>query len=85
MLLTLPIQFHLCRYRCRIFIRGLNAGSLILLNLISFGHDSANNSYSLGGVVLNRVYDVCDLRVRITSDFKPSLHYKGFPKVLSFA
>ena len=42
--------------------------------IISFGHDSANNSYSLGGVLLNRVYDICDLGVHITSDFKSSLH-----------
>ena len=40
-------------------------------SVISFGHNSANNSYSLGGVLLNRVYD---LGVHITSDFKSSLH-----------
>ena len=43
-------------------------------NVISFGHNSASNSYSLGGVLLNRVFDICDLGVHITSDFKPSLH-----------
>ena len=42
-------------------------------SVISFGHNSANNSYSLGGVLLNRVYDICDLGVHITSDFKSSL------------
>jgi len=43
-------------------------------SVISFGHNSANNSYSLGDVLLNRVFDICDLGVHITSDFKPSLH-----------
>ena len=43
-------------------------------SVISFGHNSASNSYSLGGVLLNRVFDICDLGVHITSDFKPSLH-----------
>ena len=37
----------------------------------SFGH---NNPYFLGSVLLNRVFDICDLGVYITSDFKPSLH-----------
>ena len=41
-------------------------------SVISFGHTSANNSYSLSGVLLNRVYDICDLGVHITSDFKSS-------------
>ena len=43
-------------------------------SVISFGHNSASNSYSLGGVLLNRVFDICDLGVHITSDFKPSFH-----------
>ena len=43
-------------------------------SVISFGHNSARNSYSLDGVLLNRVFDICDLGVHITSDFKPSLH-----------
>ena len=43
-------------------------------SVISFGNNSASNSYSLGGVLLNRVFDICDLGVHITSDFKPSLH-----------
>ena len=43
-------------------------------SVISFGHNSASNSYSLGGVLLNRVFYICDLGVHITSDFKPSLH-----------
>ena len=42
-------------------------------SVISFGHNSASNTYSLGGVLLNWVFDICDLGV-ITSDFKPSLH-----------
>ena len=41
-------------------------------SVTSFGHTSANNSYSLSGVLLNRVYDICDLGVHITSDFKSS-------------
>ena len=41
---------------------------------VSMRHNSANNSYSLGGVLLNRGFDICDLGVHITSDFKPSLH-----------
>ena len=56
-------------------------------SVISFGYNSANNSYSLGGVLLNRVYDICDLGVHITSDFKSSLHCasiaaKAFQSVL---
>ena len=43
-------------------------------SVISFGHNSASHSYSLGGVLLNRVFDIRDLGVHITSDFKPSLH-----------
>ena len=43
-------------------------------SVISFGHNSASNSYSLGGVLLNRVFDICDLGVHIAPDFKPSLH-----------
>ena len=43
-------------------------------SVISFGHNSASNSYSLGGVLLNTVFDICDLGVHITSDYKPSLH-----------
>ena len=43
-------------------------------SVISFRHNSASNSYSLGGVLLKRVFDICDLGVHITSDFKPSLH-----------
>ena len=43
-------------------------------SVISFGHKSASNSYSLGGVLPNTVSDICDLVVHITSDFKPSLH-----------
>ena len=38
-------------------------------SVISFGHNSANNSYSLGGVLLNTVSDVCDLG----NEFKTSL------------
>ena len=43
-------------------------------SVLSFGHNSASNSYSLGGILLNRVFDICYLGVHITSDFKPSLH-----------
>ena len=43
-------------------------------SVISFGHNSASNFYSLGGVLLNTVFYICDLGVHITSDFKPSLH-----------
>ena len=56
---------HLCLCLCRAFQK---------CSVISFGHNSASNSYSLGGVLLNRVFDICDLGVHITSDFKPSLH-----------
>ena len=66
MLLTLLIHPHLCLCLCRAFQK---------CSVISFGHNSASNSYSLGGgVLLNRVFDICDLGVHITSDFKPSLH-----------
>ena len=73
MLLPLLIQFHHCPYHCRISVYGLKASSLICFSEICFGHNSANNSYSLGGVLLNRVYDNCDLGVHITSEFKSSL------------
>ena len=43
-------------------------------SVISFGHNSASNSYSLGGVLINTVFDISDLGVHIASDFKPSLH-----------
>ena len=32
-------------------------------SVISFGHNSANNSYFLGGVLLNRDKDIWDLGV----------------------
>ena len=76
---TLLIHPHLCLCLCRIFVCGLKRGSLINIDfqkcsVISFGHNSASNSYFLGGVLLNRVFDICDFGVHITSDFKPSLH-----------
>ena len=49
-------------------------------SVISFGHNSANNFYSLGGVLLSRVYHICDLGVPITSDFKSSLHCASIAK-----
>ena len=49
-------------------------------SVISFGHNSANNFYSLGGVLLSRVYHICDLGVHITSDFKSSLHCASIAK-----
>ena len=40
---------------------------------VSMRHNSASNSYSLGGVLLIG-FLICELGVHITSDFKPSLH-----------
>ena len=60
---------------------------LVKNSVILFEHNSANNSYFLGGVLLNRDNDICDLGVHITSDFKSSLHCasvaaKAFQSVL---
>ena len=52
-------------------------------SVISFGHNSANNSYSLRGALLNRVYDICDLGMHMTSDFKSSLHCASIAARLS--
>ena len=49
-------------------------GHCSLMLVLNLYINSANNSYYLCGVSLNRVYDMCDLGVYITSDFKSSLH-----------
>ena len=41
-------------------------------SVLSFGHNSANNPYSSGGALLNRVYDICDIGVHPT--LNSSLH-----------
>ena len=41
---------------------------------VSMRHNFESNSYSLGGVLLNRGFDICDLGIHITSDFKPSVY-----------
>ena len=67
-----PLSLSVSNFVCR-----LKAGSLIFLfkNIVSYLLGiTANNSYSLGHVLLNRIYDIYYLGVHITLDFKSSLH-----------